>query len=215
MAPRLGQHALARIDQQHRHVRGRRAGDHVARILFVPRRIGDDELAPGARKEAIGDVDGDALLALGRQPVDQQREIDPLALRAMALAVPSSAASWSSKICFDSYSSRPIRVDLPSSTLPQVMKRSSSLASCWASQARTSVRISSSSESSGRDIRNIPPASSSPCWRCRRRGRSPGPGAPTSWSAASRRRFPRPSPLRSRPRRTADSSRACGSGPCA
>jgi hypothetical protein len=35
----------------------------------------------------------------------------------------SSAASWSSKISFDSYSSRPISVDLPSSTDPQVMNR--------------------------------------------------------------------------------------------
>ena len=41
----------------------------------------------------------------------------------------SSAASWSSKISFDSYSSRPMRVLLPSSTLPQVMKRSRLL--CW------------------------------------------------------------------------------------
>src|SRR4051812_17912519 len=52
----------------------------------------------------------------------------------------SSAASWSSKICLDSYNSRPIRVDLPSSTLPQVMKRSSSFCSWLASHARTSSR---------------------------------------------------------------------------
>ena len=87
MAPGLGQHALARVDQQHRQVGGRRAGHHVARILLVARRVGDDELALGAGEEAIGDVDRDALLALGRQPVDEQREIDPLALRAVALAV--------------------------------------------------------------------------------------------------------------------------------
>ena len=87
MPPRLGQHALARIDQQHRQVRGRRAGDHVARVLLVPRRVGDDELALLAGEEAVGDVDGDALLALGREPVDQQREVDAFALRAMLLAV--------------------------------------------------------------------------------------------------------------------------------
>ena len=39
----------------------------------------------------------------------------------------ASASSWSSKIILESYSSRPIRVDLPSSTEPQVMKRSSDL----------------------------------------------------------------------------------------
>jgi hypothetical protein len=55
--------------------------------LLVPRRIGDDELAPLAREITIGNVDRDALLALGREAVDQQREIDLLALRAMAFAV--------------------------------------------------------------------------------------------------------------------------------
>ena len=87
MPPRLGQHALARIDQQHREVGGRGAGHHVARILLVPRRVGDDELALLAREVAIGDVDRDALLALGREPVDEQGEIDLLALRPVALAV--------------------------------------------------------------------------------------------------------------------------------
>ena len=39
------------------------------------------------REEAVGDVDGDALLALGGKSVDEKREIDPLTLRAMAFAV--------------------------------------------------------------------------------------------------------------------------------
>src|SRR6478672_8212630 len=51
----------------------------------------------------------------------------------------SSAASWSSNNCRVSNSSRPIRVDLPSSTLPHVMKRSSSLRSCSASQDEMSA----------------------------------------------------------------------------
>jgi hypothetical protein len=34
-----------------------------------------------------------------------------------------SAESWSSKIIFDSYGRRPMSVDFPSSTEPQVMKR--------------------------------------------------------------------------------------------
>ena len=38
-----------------------------------------------------------------------------------------NADSWSSKIIFDSYRSLPMRVDLPSSTEPQVIKRSVSL----------------------------------------------------------------------------------------
>ena len=87
VAARLRQHALARIDKDHGKVGGRRTGDHVARILLVPRRIGDDELALFGREKAIGDVDRDSLLALGGKPVDEQREIDLTALRTDALAV--------------------------------------------------------------------------------------------------------------------------------
>jgi hypothetical protein len=53
----------------------------------MARRIGNDELALLACEIAVCDVDGDALLALGRQPVDQQREVDRLALRAVPFAV--------------------------------------------------------------------------------------------------------------------------------
>ena len=38
-------------------------------------------------EEAVGDVDRDALLALGVEPVHQQREIDVLAVRAVLAAV--------------------------------------------------------------------------------------------------------------------------------
>ncbi len=44
--------------------------------------VGDDELAPGGREEAVGDVDGDALFALGLQAVEQQGEVDVAALGA-------------------------------------------------------------------------------------------------------------------------------------
>lgn len=85
--PRLGQHALARVDQDHRQIGGRGAGHHVAGVLFVARRIGDDELALLGCEEAIGDVDRDALLAFGGKAIDQQREVDILPLRADAAAV--------------------------------------------------------------------------------------------------------------------------------
>ena len=85
--PRLLQHALARIDQDHRAVRGRGAGHHVAGVLLVARGVGDDELALFGGEEAVGDVDGDALLALGGKPVDQQREVDLFTLGARALGV--------------------------------------------------------------------------------------------------------------------------------
>jgi hypothetical protein len=48
--------------------------------LLVARCIGHDELPALGREEAIGDVDRDLLLALGREPVEEEREIKLLAL---------------------------------------------------------------------------------------------------------------------------------------
>ena len=47
----------------------------------------DDELTPIGGKESIGDVDGNSLLALGREAVDQQGEINILALGTDPLGV--------------------------------------------------------------------------------------------------------------------------------
>ena len=41
----------------------------------MPRGVGDDELALVGGEETVGDIDGDALLALRGQAVDQQCEI--------------------------------------------------------------------------------------------------------------------------------------------
>ena len=87
VAPRLFEDAVAGVDQDQREVRGRGAGDHVARVLNVPGRVGDDELALRRREVAVRDIDGDALLALGRQAVDEQREVERPALRADPFAV--------------------------------------------------------------------------------------------------------------------------------
>ncbi len=87
MPSRLSQNPFACVDQDDGEVRGRGAGDHVAGILFVAGRVGDDELALFRRKEAVGDIDGDALLALGGEAVDEQCKVDVLALRAHSLAV--------------------------------------------------------------------------------------------------------------------------------
>ena len=75
VAPRLLEHALAGVDEDEREVGGRRAGDHVARVLDVAGRVGDDELALRRGEVAVGDVDGDALLALGPQAVGEQRQV--------------------------------------------------------------------------------------------------------------------------------------------
>jgi hypothetical protein len=53
----------------------------------VTRRVGDDELAAGGREVAIGDVDRDPLLALGDQPVEQEREVELVALGAETLRI--------------------------------------------------------------------------------------------------------------------------------
>ena len=91
MPARLGQHAVAGVDQDDGQVRRGCAGRHVARILLVARRVGDDEFAFRRGEISIRDVDGDALLAFGAQAVGQQRQIDmpPLPL-ADALATLAS-----------------------------------------------------------------------------------------------------------------------------
>ena len=83
----------------------------------MSRRVGDDELALFGGKEAVGDIDGDALFALGLETIEQQREIrqaEVVLLSGIAvqsrslvfldgLGVPqqaTSAASWSSKSSF-------------------------------------------------------------------------------------------------------------------
>ncbi len=53
----------------------------------MPGRVGDDELALVGREEAVGDVDRDALLALGGEAIDEQREVELAALRADLLRV--------------------------------------------------------------------------------------------------------------------------------
>ena len=49
----------------------------------MARRVGYDELASGAGKKAVGHINGDALLTLSRQSVDQQGEVDLVALGAV------------------------------------------------------------------------------------------------------------------------------------
>ena len=74
--PRLLFHAVPGIDQQDRDVGRRGTGRHVARVLFVARRVGEDELAARGREVAIRHVDRDALFALGPQPVGEEREVN-------------------------------------------------------------------------------------------------------------------------------------------
>ena len=86
MTTGLGQHALARVNQNDRQIAVGRTGRHVAGILLMPRRIGDNEFALVGRKEAIGHVNRDALLLLGLKPVKQQRKVHVVPGRAMLAA---------------------------------------------------------------------------------------------------------------------------------
>ena len=72
VAARLRDHARAGVHENNGEVGGRAARNHVARILLVSRSVGDDKLALVGREVAICHVDGDALLALGFQTVEQQ-----------------------------------------------------------------------------------------------------------------------------------------------
>ena len=84
MAARLLKNAFAGIDKQDSEVSGRSAGRHIAGVLFVARRVGDNEFAFLGSEIAIGDIDRDALLALGGEAINQQGEINLFALRAHA-----------------------------------------------------------------------------------------------------------------------------------
>ena len=72
MPARLFENAVPRVDEQNGHVGGRRARGHVARVLFVARRVGQDELAPRRGEVAIRHVDRDALFTLGPQAVGEK-----------------------------------------------------------------------------------------------------------------------------------------------
>ena len=69
-------HTLARIDQNDGEVCCRGTSHHVAGVLNVARSIGDDEFALWRSEVAIGDIDGDALFALGLETISQQGEVD-------------------------------------------------------------------------------------------------------------------------------------------
>ena len=68
----LHQHALGGVDENQGQLRKGGPHRHVAGVLLVPRRVGHDEAAPLGGEVAVGYVDGDALLPLRHQAVQQQ-----------------------------------------------------------------------------------------------------------------------------------------------
>ena len=68
--------AFGRIDQQEGGVSSGGAGDHVAQELGVARRIDQHEIARWRAKADLAGVEGDALVALGLQRVEQERPFE-------------------------------------------------------------------------------------------------------------------------------------------
>ncbi len=84
VAARLRLDAVAGVDQHDGDVGVRSAGGHVARVLLMAGAVDDDEAAVVGVEIAPGDVDGDALLALGDEAVHEQAEIRIAAVDALA-----------------------------------------------------------------------------------------------------------------------------------
>ena len=70
------------INQDDRQITRRSTRRHVARVLLMPGRISNDELALRRGEVAIGNIDGDALLALRLQTIREQGRVEIAARRA-------------------------------------------------------------------------------------------------------------------------------------
>ena len=76
VAAALLDHAQARIDKNDGKIGRRRSGHHVARVLDVAGRVGNNELAAGRRKIPVGNIDRNPLLSLSAKPVGEVRKVD-------------------------------------------------------------------------------------------------------------------------------------------
>ena len=72
VAPGLHEHTLGGVDEDDGELGKARPHGHVARVLLVAGTVRGDEGALVGCEVAVGDIDGDALLALGCQAVEQQ-----------------------------------------------------------------------------------------------------------------------------------------------
>ena len=86
VAARLVQQTLLGVDEDDGEVGRAGAGDHIPGVLEVAGSVGHDELAARRGEKAVGDVDGDLLLALGAEAVGEQSQI------ALGLAQPLTGA---------------------------------------------------------------------------------------------------------------------------
>ena len=75
------------INQNHSQIGRRTARNHIACVLLVSRCVGNDKLTLVGREIAISHINGDALLALGFQSVQQKGIINMITGITHALAV--------------------------------------------------------------------------------------------------------------------------------
>ena len=75
-------HPIAGINQDNGHIRGRRTGRHITRVLLMSRRVGNDKLALFGREITIRHINGNALLTFRLQAINQQRQVHLLTSRA-------------------------------------------------------------------------------------------------------------------------------------
>ncbi len=76
VATGLVAHALGRVDEQHGGIGLRRSRDHVAEELGMSGRVDQDDIARRGAQPDLTGVDGDALIALGLQGVEQERPLE-------------------------------------------------------------------------------------------------------------------------------------------
>ena len=110
VAPGLVAHAFQRVDDQHGAVRLRGAGDHVAQEFGVAGGVDQHHVAGLGAKADLRGVDGDALIALGLQRIEQER---PFERHAAPRADGFEHFQLASGRLPVSCNSRPTSVDLP------------------------------------------------------------------------------------------------------
>src|SRR5258708_36518847 len=76
MVTRRWTYAIARVQKEGGDVGRGCTGRHVARVLLMTRRVGENELAFRRGEIAVGHVDRDALLSFRLQPIGEEREVD-------------------------------------------------------------------------------------------------------------------------------------------
>ena len=83
----LRQDALASVHQDDRQVRRGGPARQVARVLLVSRRVRSDEAPAGRLEGAVRDIDGDALIPLVLQAVQEQRGVGRVAPGSVAAGI--------------------------------------------------------------------------------------------------------------------------------